>query len=103
VTVTDEASLYRAADTLLAAGLQRVFISLGVDGVLAADRERKIHCTTSPRVWSTTTGCGDASMSCRPPAAVRPYGGRTVVRPTADGRRPVRPSRPVRTRRTDVR
>lgn len=32
VTVTDEASLYRAADTLLAAGLQRVFISLGVDG-----------------------------------------------------------------------
>lgn len=38
VTVTDEASLYRAADTLLAAGLQRVFISLGADGVLEIGR-----------------------------------------------------------------
>ena len=63
VTVTDEASLYRAADTLLAAGLQRVFISLGVDGVLAADRERKIHLHNLPARMVNTTGCGDAFMA----------------------------------------
>ena len=63
VTVTDEASLYRAAATLLAAGLQRVFISLGVDGVLAADRERKIHLHNLPARMVNTTGCGDAFMA----------------------------------------
>ena len=60
VTVTDETSLYRAADTLLAAGLQRVFLSLGADGVLAADHERKIHL---PARMVNTTGCGDAFMA----------------------------------------
>ena len=63
VTVTDEASLYRAADTLLAAGLQRVFISLGADGVLAADHERKIHLHNLPARMVNTTGCGDAFMA----------------------------------------
>ena len=37
VSITDEASLNRAADALLATGLRRVFISLGGDGVFAAD------------------------------------------------------------------
>ena len=63
VTVTDEASLYRAADTLLAAGLQRVFISLGADGVLAADHERKVHLHNLPARMVNTTGCGDAFMA----------------------------------------
>jgi len=63
VTVTDEASLYRAADTLLAAGLQRVFLSLGADGVLAADHERKIHLHNLPARMVNTTGCGDAFMA----------------------------------------
>ena len=63
VTVTDETSLYRAADTLLAAGLQRVFLSLGADGVLAADHERKIHLHNLPARMVNTTGCGDAFMA----------------------------------------
>ena len=63
MTVTDEASLYRAADTLLAAGLQRAFISLGADGVLAADHERKIHLHNLPARMVNTTGCGDAFMA----------------------------------------
>ncbi len=63
VTVTDEASLYRAADTLLAAGLQRVFLSLGADGVLAADHERKVHLHNLPARMVNTTGCGDAFMA----------------------------------------
>ena len=56
-------SLYRAADTLLAAGLQRVFLSLGADGVLAADHERKIHLHNLPARMVNTTGCGDAFMA----------------------------------------
>ena len=44
VTVTDEASL-------------------GVDGVLAADRERKIHLHNLPARMVNTTGCGDAFMA----------------------------------------
>lgn len=63
VTVTDEASLHRAADTLLATGLARVFISLGADGVLAADHERKLHLKNLPARMVNTTGCGDAFMA----------------------------------------
>ena len=38
VKITDDASLRKAAETLLDTGLHRVFISLGADGVFAADR-----------------------------------------------------------------
>ena len=37
VPITDEDSLRRAADALLDTGLRRVFISLGADGVFAAE------------------------------------------------------------------
>ena len=46
-----------------AAGLQRVFLSLGADGVLAADHERKIHLHNLPARMVNTTGCGDAFMA----------------------------------------
>ena len=38
VKITGDASLQKAAETLLDTGLHRVFISLGSDGVFAADR-----------------------------------------------------------------
>ena len=63
VTVRDEESLYRAADQLLATGLKRIFISLGADGVLAADHERKLHLKNLPAEMVNTTGCGDAFMA----------------------------------------
>lgn len=69
IAITDEASLYRAADALLATGLRRVFLSLGADGVLAADRERKVHLHNLPARMVNTTGCGDAFMA----AAARAY------------------------------
>ena len=69
VAITDEASLYRAADALLSTGLARVFISLGADGVLAADCERKVHLHNLPARMVNTTGCGDAFMA----AAARAY------------------------------
>ncbi len=63
VPITDETSLHRAADALLSTGLGRVFISLGADGVLAADHEQKLHLHNLPARMVSTTGCGDAFMA----------------------------------------
>ena len=63
VAITDEASLYRAADAMLDTGLHRVFISLGAEGVLAADRERKLRLPVLPARIVNTTGSGDAFMA----------------------------------------
>ena len=40
--ITDTDSLHRAAQTLLETGLHRVFISLGADGVYAADQSGSV-------------------------------------------------------------
>ena len=63
VTITDEASLNRAADVLLSTGLRRVFISLGGDGVFAADHSSRCHLPCLPGKMVNTTGCGDAFMA----------------------------------------
>lgn len=63
VAITDERSLRRAADALLDTGLRRVFLSLGADGVLAADGTGVVHLPTLPARMANTTGCGDAFMA----------------------------------------
>ena len=65
VPITDDASLPPAADALLATGLHRVFISLGADGVFAADQPGQAPCRSpvSRRRMVNTTGCGDAFMA----------------------------------------
>lgn len=63
VAITDEASLNRAADALLDTGLRRVFISLGSDGVFAADHSSRCHLPCLPGRMVNTTGCGDAFMA----------------------------------------
>lgn len=63
VTITDDASLCRAAEALLDTGLRRVFISLGAEGVLAAERGRLLRLTNPPADTVNTTGCGDAFMA----------------------------------------
>ena len=64
MSITDEESLYRAADALLATGLHRVFISLGGDGVFAADRTGgQLRLPVLPADMVNTTGCGDAFMA----------------------------------------
>ena len=63
VAITDEKSLNEAADALLATGLRRVFISLGGDGVLAADHSGRCHVPCCPGDMVNTTGCGDAGMA----------------------------------------
>ena len=63
VAITDEESLLKAAETLLATGLQRVFISMGGDGMFAAEGAEHIHVPCYPGKMVNTTGCGDASMA----------------------------------------
>lgn len=63
VAITDEAGMNRAADALLATGLRRVFISLGGDGVFAADHNGRCRIPCGPVKLVNATGCGDAFMA----------------------------------------
>ena len=64
VKITDDASLRKAAETLLDTGLHRVFISLGSDGVFAANRSgQQVQLPPLPGAMVNTTGCGDAFMA----------------------------------------
>ena len=63
VKITDEGSLHRAAQALLDTGLRRVFISLGSDGVFAADHNGLIHQPCLPAKVANATGAGDAFMA----------------------------------------
>ena len=63
VAITDEKSLCAAADALLSTGLKRVFISLGSEGVLAADQAEKLRLRRMPGPVVNATGGGDAFMA----------------------------------------
>lgn len=63
VTITDDASLARAAQVLLDTGLHRVFISLGGDGVYAADHNRALRMPCLPAHMQNATGAGDSFMA----------------------------------------
>ena len=60
VAIRDEKSLTAAADALIACGVRRVFITLGSDGVLAAEGERRCRLPAPKGTVVNTTGCGDA-------------------------------------------
>ncbi len=63
VSITDLSSARRAAETLLETGMHRVFISLGREGVLAADRQEALFQQSLPAEVRNTTGAGDAFMA----------------------------------------
>ena len=63
VAIRDDRSLHRAADALLSAGVGRVFLSLGPEGVLAADANERFLLPSRPERIVGTTGCGDAFMA----------------------------------------
>jgi len=63
ISIHDEKDLEAAVDKLLSSGLQRVFVSLGADGVYAANRQSRFHLKNIPGNMVNTTGCGDAFMA----------------------------------------
>lgn len=63
VKITDEDSLHKAAEKLLATGLRRVFISLGTDGVFAADHKEMCLQPCFQAEMCNATGAGDAFMA----------------------------------------
>ena len=63
VAITDIKSAGEAATKLLETGLRRVFISMGGDGVYAADHNGQIQVPCGPAEMVNTTGCGDAFMA----------------------------------------
>lgn len=74
IPVRDDAGLNAAADALLAAGLRRVFITLGGEGVLAADQQGRCHLPCLPARAVSATGCGDAFMAALVWAQLRGLG-----------------------------
>ena len=63
IAITDDESLERAARALLDTGLRRVFISLGGDGVYAADHNGAVRMPCFPAVMQNATGAGDSFMA----------------------------------------
>jgi pseudouridine kinase len=63
VPIKDKADVEKAARALLEKGLQRVFISMGGDGVYAADQKQQLWLPNLPGNMVNTTGCGDAFMA----------------------------------------
>jgi len=63
IPIRGRADVETAAQRLLDAGVQRVFISLSADGVCAAESGGCIWLENIPGDMVNTTGCGDAFMA----------------------------------------
>ncbi len=63
VYIIDRPSLEKAAQVLLDTGLRRVFISLGSEGVYAADHSGAVYQPCLPAHMVNATGAGDAFMA----------------------------------------
>ncbi len=63
VEITDGKSLGAAADKLLQAGMERVFISLGGEGLYCAGRSERVQVPCCPTSLKNATGGGDALMA----------------------------------------
>lgn len=63
VHIFDDESLAAAVDALLARGVQRVFLSLGEEGLLAAQGEKRYLQKSFPAQMKNATGAGDALMA----------------------------------------
>ena len=83
IPITDDESLCKAAQALIDTGMQRVFISLGTDGVLAADRERMIKVPCFKATMRNATGAGDSFMAALAWAYMEDYDLETAAKSAA--------------------
>lgn len=64
VKITDQESLDKAVDAFINKGLEQVFISLGPDGIYAANKKERVRLPIIPAVDKiNTTGAGDAFVA----------------------------------------
>ena len=63
VTIRSKADAEVAVKALLEKGVQRVFMSMGADGMYAATAETQIWLPNIPGTMVNTTGCGDSAMA----------------------------------------
>lgn len=63
VKIVSAADAEAAARALLEKGVHRVFISMGAEGVYAADENKQLWLQNLPGNMVNTTGCGDAFMA----------------------------------------
>ena len=61
--LTGESTPEGIVAALLAQGVQRVFLSMGADGILAGTRAELVHLPCLPTCMVNTTGGGDAVMA----------------------------------------
>ena len=63
VAINSKADAEAAAKVLLEKGVQRVFLSMGTEGMYAATAETQIWMENIPGDMVNTTGCGDSVMA----------------------------------------
>jgi len=63
VAISSKEDAEKAAQTLLDKGVQRVFLSMGAQGVYVATQNEKLWQKNLPGELVNTTGCGDAFMA----------------------------------------
>ena len=73
-TLTGQSDPELAARALLDSGVQRVFLSLGGEGLLAADREQMLRLPAAEARVVNTTGAGDAAMAALVWAGAQGFG-----------------------------
>ena len=69
--LTGERDPEAAAKALLAAGVKRVFLSLGAEGLLAAEGDRLLRLPCEPCAVANTNGAGDAATAALIWAGIR--------------------------------
>ena len=62
ISVNGREDAEKAAKALLQKGVKRVFLSMGAEGVYAADGKEGLWLSNLPGKMVSTTGCGDAFM-----------------------------------------
>ncbi len=80
MAIRDQESLRQAAEKLLATGLERVFITLGSEGVYAADHSEQVLVPATEAEIRNTTGSGDAFMA----ALIWAYGQNLSLKESAE-------------------
>jgi len=73
MSMTGEADALFAAESLVEAGVKRVFVSLGADGIVAAEGTELIKLPCGRLNVVNTTGCGDAVTAAIVWAGVNGY------------------------------